>query len=65
MKREHVPVPVPTSKFNRVQCDECGETQIIYSHATTHVTCNSCGNEVAEPTGSAAELKGKKLDPVA
>lgn len=65
MKREHVPVPVPTSKFNRVKCDECGETQIIYSHATSLVTCNSCGNEVATPTGSAAELKGKKLDPVA
>ena len=65
MKREHVPVPAPASKFNRVQCDECKETQVIYSHATTIVTCNSCGNEVAKPTGSAAALKGKTLDAVA
>ena len=60
-----MPVPAPSSRFNRVKCDECGETQVIYSHATTLVTCNSCGNEVAKPTGSAATLKGKKLDAVA
>ena len=65
MKREHNEIPKPSSAFNRVQCDECKETQVIYSHATTTVTCNSCGNEVATPTGSAATLKGKKLEPVA
>lgn len=65
MKREHNEVPEPSSAFNRVQCDECRETQIIYSHATSNVTCNSCGNVVATPTGSAAVLRGKKLEPVA
>ena len=64
MKREHKEVPEPSSTFNRVQCDECKETQIIYSHATTRVTCHSCGNEVATPTGSTALLMGKKLEPV-
>lgn len=64
MKKEHRPVPRPASTFNRVQCDECGEAQVIYSHATTRVTCNSCGNEVAAPTGSAATLRGKKLESV-
>lgn len=64
MKREHKEIPEPSSTFNRVQCDECKETQIIYSHATTLVTCHSCGNEIATPTGSAAVLKGKKMEAV-
>lgn len=65
MKREHVAIPAPASRFNRVQCDECKESQVIYSHATMHVTCHSCGNVVATPTGSAASLKGKRLEAVA
>ena len=59
MKKEHEPVPKPTSKFHKVECRECGETQVVYSHASTAVTCNSCGNKIAEPTGALAKIHGK------
>lgn len=58
MKKDHIEIPKPSSKFLKIVCDECGETQIIYSHATTTVTCNSCGNTIAESTGSKAIMKG-------
>ena len=59
MKREHILIPEPSSKFQKVKCKECDEENIIYSHATTHVTCKSCGNVVAEPSGAVATLHGE------
>ena len=44
MKKDHVLVPEPNSKFNKVKCHECEEEQIVYSHSSTQVICNSCGN---------------------
>lgn len=61
MKKNHISVPKPTSKFLKVGCDECGEVQVVYSHASTPATCNSCGNEITKSTGSAAQLNGKIL----
>ncbi len=58
MKKSHIPVPRPASSFLRVKCDECGEIQVVYSHASTPVACNACGNEIATPTGSGAKLRG-------
>jgi len=58
MRRSRIPVPEPSSKFNRVNCAECGEEQVVYSHATTEVACNSCGNPISRPTGSAARISG-------
>ncbi len=59
MKKDHIEIPRPSSKFQNVICGECNEIQIVYSHASTIVTCNSCGNAIAEPTGSKAEINGK------
>lgn len=59
MKKEHIEIPEPSSKFQKIDCGECGETQIVYSHASTPVTCNSCGNIITEPTGSIAKISGK------
>lgn len=59
MKRTHIPIPVPNSVFNKVNCNECDEQQIVYSHVTTPVTCNSCGNTIAQPMGSRAKINGK------
>lgn len=61
MKRNHILVPKPSSKFYKVSCKECDEEQIVYSHVSTSVTCNSCGNIIAKPTGSKAEINGKIL----
>lgn len=59
MKKNHVHVPEPSSKFLKLRCAECDEIQVVYSHATTAVTCNSCGNEITESSGSAAKLNGE------
>lgn len=59
MKKEHIEIPKPSSKFQKVNCNECGEVQVVYSHASTPVTCNSCGNMITEATGSKAKINGK------
>lgn len=61
MKRTHISTPEPSSKFNKVSCAECEEEQVVYSHATSKVACNSCGNVITQPTGSLAILNGKVL----
>jgi small subunit ribosomal protein S27e len=61
MKRAHIWIPKPGSKFQRVQCKECGEESVVYSHASSVVTCKACGNILAEPTGSIAKTNGKIL----
>ncbi len=64
MKKDHIGIPKPTSIFHKVSCAECDEIQVVYSHASTLVACNSCGNTIAEPTGSKAKINGKILDSV-
>lgn len=59
MKKNHIPIPKPSSKFQKISCGECGEIQVVFSHASTEVTCNSCGNTIAKPTGSIAKIHGK------
>ncbi len=61
MKKDHIEIPVPSSKFLKVKCGECGEPQLDYSHTSTIVACNSCGNTIAEPTGSKAKINGEIL----
>ncbi len=65
MKKDHIDIPEPSSKFSQVKCRECNEIQIVYSHASTIVMCNSCGNILSKPTGSKArlhaDLDAKKL----
>ena len=50
MKKAHIPIPEPSSKFQKIKCSECEEEQIVYSHTTTVIKCNSCGNPIAQPT---------------
>ena len=61
MKKAHILIPKPGSKFQRVQCKECGEESIVYSHVSSVVTCKACGNTLAEPRGSVAIINGKIL----
>ena len=58
MKRSHILVPKPKSKFQKVQCKECNAENILYSHVSSVVTCKSCGNVIAESTGSVAKIFG-------
>jgi len=61
MKKEHILIPEPNSKFLKINCKECEKENIVYSHASTPVTCKSCGNVIAEPRGSKARIIGKVL----
>ena len=59
MKKEHVLIPEPSSKFLKINCKECEKENIVYSHASTSVTCKSCCNVIAKSTGSKAQILGK------
>jgi len=52
-------IPKPGSKFLRVKCPDCGNEQIIFSHATNRVHCNVCGAILAEPSGGKTTIKGE------
>lgn len=61
MKKSQALIPKPGSRFQRVQCKECGEEGVVYSHVSSTVACKACGNTLAEPTGAVAEVNGKIL----
>ncbi len=48
--------PRPPS-FLRVRCNDCGNEQIIYSHASSIVKCLLCGKTLAVPRGGKARIK--------
>lgn len=52
-------IPKPKSNFLQVKCPECGNEQIIFSHAASIVRCNICNAILAEPTGGKANIKGE------
>jgi small subunit ribosomal protein S27e len=54
---EHL-IPRPTSRFLRVRCLSCESEQIIFSHSSTKITCQTCGETLAEPTGGKAKISG-------
>jgi len=55
MKKDHIEVPKPSSKFQKVNCEECGELQIVYSHASPqllhviHVVIQFQSQQVLKP----------------
>ncbi|HIE14518.1 TPA: 30S ribosomal protein S27e [Candidatus Bathyarchaeota archaeon] len=52
-------IPKPKSRFLHVKCPECGNEQVIFSHATLRVKCNVCGGILAEPAGGKAKIYGE------
>ncbi len=59
MKREKVMVPKPRSSFLSVQCEKCGEKTVVFSHTTMDINCKSCGEPIAQKSGSNASILGK------
>jgi small subunit ribosomal protein S27e len=51
-------IPKPSSSFVRVKCPKCGNEQLVFSNAVNKVTCNVCGETLAEPTGGKAKING-------
>ena len=54
-------IPKPKSRFLRVKCLNCGNEQLLCSNAVNKVTCNVCGEILAEPAGGKAKIKGEIL----
>jgi len=52
-------IPKPQSTFLRVKCLKCGNEQLIFGSAVNKVTCNVCGEVLAEPTGGKAKINGE------
>ena len=52
-------IPRPRSRFLRVKCPDCGNEQMVFSHATSTIHCNICGATLAEPSGGKVIIKGE------
>ncbi len=51
-----------TPCFVRVQCEDCENEQVVFSHATSRVDCEVCGKTLAIPTGGKAEINTDILE---
>ena len=49
-------IPKPKSSFIRVRCRKCNNEQLIFGSPVNKVTCNVCGETLAEPSGGKAKL---------
>ena len=52
-------IPKPRSKFLKVKCPDCGNEQVVFSHATNSIHCNVCGAILAEASGGKTKVKGE------
>lgn len=52
-------IPKPRSVFLRVKCSKCGNEQLLFSNSVNKVTCNVCGEVLAEPSGGRAKINGE------
>ncbi len=52
------------STFLMVRCTECGNEQLVFSHASTAVKCQVCSNTLSAPRGGKAEIKATVLGTV-
>jgi len=56
--KRNIMIPSPHSNFVSVQCPECGEKRIIYTHTTTDINCKSCGQPLAKKAGAKGRILG-------
>jgi small subunit ribosomal protein S27e len=54
-------IPMPRSRFLKVQCEKCKNEQIIFNKPVTVVKCLVCESILAEPTGGVGNIKAKIL----
>lgn len=58
MPQEPPPEVTHPGRFARVECNDCGNEQVIFVRAAKQVTCQVCGSPLAEPTGGVVEYIG-------
>lgn len=61
MKKRKILIPMPKSRFLLVRCPDCGNEQVVFSHASIEVKCLLCGRTLARPTGGKAVIEGEVL----
>ena len=47
----------PESRFLKVECKGCGNTQVIFDRTSSKVKCLVCDAVLADPTGGKADVK--------
>jgi len=47
-----------TASFLKVSCRDCGSEAIIFSRASTTISCTVCGATLTNPAGGKAQLVG-------
>ena len=61
VKKKKQLVPQPRSVFLRVKCPDCGNEQVLFSHASSVVKCLVCGRVLAKPSGGKAVIEGEVI----
>ncbi|KUO83613.1 MAG: 30S ribosomal protein S27e [Thermoproteus sp.] len=51
-------IPQPRTKFLRIRCPDCGNEQVVFSHASMVVRCLVCGRVLVQPTGGRSQILG-------
>ncbi len=52
-------IPKPRSNFVKVECENCHNTQIVYTYSTKTILCQSCNAGLVINTGGQAKIIGK------
>ncbi|MFZ5955669.1 MAG: 30S ribosomal protein S27e [Nanoarchaeota archaeon] len=47
------------SKFVKVKCAKCKNTQVIFGKASTKVKCLECNGILSEPSGGKAKIRAR------
>ena len=47
-----------SGEFMKVSCKDCGNESILFSSATTVISCDVCGATLTNPSGGKANLVG-------
>lgn len=51
-----------TPSFIKVQCADCENEQVIFSHASSEVDCKVCGKTLSIPRGGKSEIDAEILE---
>ncbi len=54
-----LPIKNMESKFIKVKCPKCKNSQVIFGKASTKVKCLKCDATLAEPSGGKAKIKSR------
>jgi len=65
MKKSKALIITPRSSYLLVKCRKCATERIVFSHSTTAIKCDGCGEELVVPSGGMASINAdiiKRLD---